>query len=371
MQYDEESQSIEVRKSEYRNRGELKMATKRQKMRHQNGFGSIVKLSGRRRKPYGVRITVGWEDGKQVRKYLGYYSSEVEALIALAEYHKSGVDIDLTKLTLRELFDHWMKEQEKRDITDNAKRNHNMAYMRLGKLGDMPVNKVKATHLQKWMDGIDLKPSSKGKLRSTMAMVFQHAVENDIVSKNYARFIKIEEKVEKTGSVFTDEEIKTLWKHSDEELARITLILIYTGFRIGELLHMEREDIHLDEQYMVGGSKTEAGKDRKVPIHDEIIPLVKEQLGDNRWLIQNTRGNPVPYPNLSVRFNKYMEMLGMDHRFHDTRKTAISLMHTAEIPMETIKIIVGHAGYDVTTKVYLYKNIQELVNTINKVKIEK
>ena len=40
-------------------------------MRHQNGFGSIVKLSGARRKPYALRITVGWEDGKQVRKYLG------------------------------------------------------------------------------------------------------------------------------------------------------------------------------------------------------------------------------------------------------------------------------------------------------------
>lgn len=37
-------------------------------MIHQNGFGSIVKLIGARRKPYAVRITVGWKDGKQVRK---------------------------------------------------------------------------------------------------------------------------------------------------------------------------------------------------------------------------------------------------------------------------------------------------------------
>lgn len=67
-------------------------------MRHQNGFGSIHKLGGNRRKPYAVRITVGWKDGKQVRKYLGFYKTQPEALLALAEYHKGEFDIDLSKL---------------------------------------------------------------------------------------------------------------------------------------------------------------------------------------------------------------------------------------------------------------------------------
>jgi hypothetical protein len=58
------------------------MAKKKQQFRHENGFGSIVKLSGNRRKPFAVRITTGWKDGKQIRKYLGYYKSEAEAAIA-------------------------------------------------------------------------------------------------------------------------------------------------------------------------------------------------------------------------------------------------------------------------------------------------
>lgn len=343
-------------------------------MRNENGFGSIVcldKTGKKRRKPWAVRITRGWKDGKQVRKYIGYYRTQTEALVALAEYHKSGVDIDLSKLTLKELFEHWLKEQEKRNITEKAKKNHYVAYNRLGKLGDVPINKIKATHLQQWMDEIELKPSTKGKLKSTMGMVFEYATQNDIIGKNYAKFIKIEEKVEKTGAIFTDEEIKTLWEHSDDKIARILLILIYTGMRIGEILHMTKDTIYLDESYMVGGSKTEAGKDRVIPIHKDILPLVKTQLSDNKWLVQNSRGNPVHYTNLGVETRQYLEKLNMNHRFHDTRKTAVSLMHSSGIPMETIKIIVGHAGYDVTDKVYLYKNIHELVATINKVKIEK
>jgi integrase len=343
-------------------------------MRNQNGFGSIVcldKTGKKRRKPWAVRITTGWKGGRQERKYLGYYRTQAEALIALAEYHKNGVDIDLTKVTLKELFDKWLEDQDKRKISDSAKRNHLMAYQRLGSLGEIPINKIKAVHLQKWMDDIDLKPSTKIKIRSTMNMIFDYATQNDIVSKNYAKFIKIEEKIEKTGSIFTDEEIQALWKHSEEPIARMLLILIYTGMRIGELLQMNKDTIHLDECYMVGGSKTEAGKDRVIPIHNDILPLVKMQLGDNKWLYQTSKGNPTNYSNLSPVANKYMLKLGMNHKFHDARKTAISLMHTAGIPMETIKIIVGHAGTDVTEKVYLYKNIHELVETVNRMKIKK
>ena len=141
--------------------------------------------------------------------------------------------------------------------------------------------------------------------------------------------------------------------------------------RIGELLQMNRDTINLDEGYMVGGSKTEAGRDRVIPLHQDIIPLVKTQLGDNKWLVQTNRGNPVAYTNLVQLFKPYMSKLGMNHKFHDARKTAISLMHSAGIPMETIKIIVGHAGTNVTEKVYLFKNKHELVKVINTMKIPK
>lgn len=351
--------------SEYRNRGESEMAKKRQKLRHQNGFGSIVKLSGRRRKPYGVRITVGWEDGKQIRKYLGYYSSEVDALLALAEYHKNGVDIDLTNLTLKEIFERWLQIQENRTLSRSALATHKMAYNRLGKLGNLPIKTVKTTHLQKWLDEIDLKPATKGKLRSTMGMVFEYATQNDIVSKNYAKYLKIDEKIEKIGKVFTEEEIQELWKHAQEEEGRILLILIYTGMRIGELLDITKDDVNWDKQYMVGGSKTEAGRNRIIPLHRKIVPLVKQQLGDNHWMVQTVNGGKTLYNTVSFRNAKFLTHLGMEHKFHDTRKTAISLMHTAGIPMETIKLIVGHSGSDVTEKVYLYKHPEELVKIIN------
>ena len=50
-------------------------------MRLPNGYGSIYKIGGKRRKPFAVRITTGWEDnGKQIIKYLGTFRTRAEAL---------------------------------------------------------------------------------------------------------------------------------------------------------------------------------------------------------------------------------------------------------------------------------------------------
>lgn len=339
-------------------------------MRNENGFGSIVcldKTGKKRRKPWAVRITTGWKNGKQQRQYLGYYRTQAEALVALAEYHKNGVNLDVTKLTLGEVYDQWIKRKEM-TISKSALSTHKMAYDRFGNMVNMPMKDIKKVHLQNWLDGIDLKPASKGKIRSTMHQLFEYAVAYDIVQKNYAKDLEITEKIEKTGAVFTEEEIKILWENVDDQMAQYTLILIYTGLRIGELLAMKGDTIYLDEGYMVGGSKTEAGKDRVIPLHKKIIPLVERNL-ENNYLVYSKRSGAFTYNGIRPRFEKLMAKLGMNHKIHDTRKTAVSIMHSAGIPMETIRMIVGHSAKGVTEAVYLYKEPHELVEAINTIEM--
>lgn len=341
-------------------------------MKLANGSGSIIcldKTGKKRRKPWAVRITSGWKNGKQVRKYLGYYRTQHEALIALAEYHKNSYDIDMSKLTLGEIYDKWISRIEHK-ISQNALNAHNMAKMRFGKMADVPIVKIKADQLQDWMDSIELKPSSKIRLKSTMNQVFNYAIKNGIITTNYVQYVEINEKIEKTGKIFTDEELQTLWENKDDPTVRWILILIYTGMRIGELLQMTSSTMFLSSSYMVGGLKTEAGKDRTIPIHDEIMPLVKEQLGRAKFLMRNSKGNKLTYQTALRHFEAIMDKFGWDHKPHDTRKTAVSLMHSAGIPIETIRVIVGHSGKGVTEQVYLYKTPKELVEAINTIDIK-
>lgn len=341
-------------------------------MKHTNGFGSIVcldKSGKKRRKPWAVRITTGWDGNKQIRKYLSYHETQVEALMALAEYHKNGVNIDVSNLTLNDVFDKWLERLKKRDVSDNFIRSHNMAKNRFGTLGDTPIKDIRTIHLQNWMDGINLKPRSKVNIRGTMVQVYKYAVTNDIIVKNYAEGIEVNEKVEAVGAVFTNEEIKTLWEHKDDEYVQRILILIYTGMRVNELLKMQRDHINLEESYAIGGSKTEAGKNRIIPFHDKILEIVKEQLGEHKYVTRSSQSDSLSYNSMLRQFNITMEKLGMKHKIHDTRKTAVSIMHSAGLPMEVIRMIVGHSGKGVTEKVYLFKDAKELVDAVNTITI--
>lgn len=339
-------------------------------MKLQNGAGSIVcldKSGKKRRKPYAVRITSGWKDGKQQRKYIGYYATQKEAILALAEYHSGTVDLDLSRITVEDLFDRWIKRVEKKNLSESVVRTHKMTKTRLGYLGKKPVKELKAAHWQTWLDNIDLKPASKKKIRNTVQQMLDYAVNNDVIQKNYARGLEINKKVEKTGSVFTKEELELLWSKSDIKEVQQLLIMIYTGMRIGEMLKIHRDQIHFDEHYIIGGLKTKAGKDRIIPLHDKIIPFVKQQLGDNTWLIQSSHGTAMTYQNASRKYNDLFAKFGMTHKAHDCRKTAVSIMHSAGIPMEVIRIIIGHSGKGVTESVYLFKSPSELVDYINEV----
>lgn len=343
-------------------------------MKNANGFGSIVcldKTGKKRRKPWGVRITTGWKDNKQVRKYLGFYATQTEALIALAEYHKNGVDMDLSKLTLDDVYQRWIERVEKKGLSDSVLRTHKMTYNKLGNLLRKPIKNIKTAHLQTWLDELDVKPGTKNKMKSTLIQIFEYAATNDIIMKNYAKFLEINGKTEKTGAIFTPNEIKQLWTMTDRVEARCLLIMMYTGMRIGELLDIKREHINFEDQYIIGGNKTEAGKNRVIPIHNDLMDLIKQQLGDNKWLIQNTRGGKMVYTSMHLNHSNFMNEIGQSHKFHDTRKTAVSLMHSANIPIETIRVIVGHSGKGVTEKIYLYKDPKELVEIINTMKINK
>ncbi len=67
-------------------------------MKLPNGYGSVVKLFGKRRKPYIVRKTVGWhydkEKDKQVQEMItiGYTATKAEGLQMLAEYNNNPFD---------------------------------------------------------------------------------------------------------------------------------------------------------------------------------------------------------------------------------------------------------------------------------------
>ncbi len=77
-------------------------------MKSPNGYGSVSKLSGNRRRPFVVRKTKGFDlRGYPVYETIGYYETREDGLIALAQFNKDPYDIQQAKITLEELFSKW------------------------------------------------------------------------------------------------------------------------------------------------------------------------------------------------------------------------------------------------------------------------
>ena len=80
-------------------------------MKHPNGYGTVFKLAGQRRKPYAVCVTIGRKpDGKLERKYIGYFPTRREAISALAAYNDNPFDVrarDTTPSSLRRECSAW------------------------------------------------------------------------------------------------------------------------------------------------------------------------------------------------------------------------------------------------------------------------
>ena len=66
----------------------------------------------------------------------------------------------------------------------------------------------------------------------------------------------------------------------DEPWVDSVLVFLYTGFRISELLDLKTVNVDLDANTIKGGMKTKAGKDRIVPIHSRIAPIISGRVAD-------------------------------------------------------------------------------------------
>jgi integrase len=362
-------------------------------MKMPNGFGSVYKVKNRKlRKPWMARITEGFreENGKVVQKKrcLGYYETKADAMNALTEYNKNRYNISYRELTFEDCWEMWRNSKDTKNISESTLKGYDFTYKRipesikLAKMSDIKLNDY-----QQFFNEMDRSYNTKRKTKSALVLLYEHLIKNEFTVVNIASRIELG----KSGRpdkvlVFTDEEIQSLWDEyeaSGNEWITTVLILIYSGVRIGELLSLKVEDIHLEDQYFdVIKSKTEAGV-RSVPIHDCLIPFFKHWMAyEHEYLIttnKNIKTNT--YKRTKVSYDNYrdsywdqiVDKLNLNPILtpHATRKTCISLLTRAEVIPTKIKLIVGHAGaLTLTEKVYTHIDIKELVKAINKIEIK-
>lgn len=335
-------------------------------MKNPNGYGSVFKLSGNRRKPYVAKQSATYDDeGRPIQKVIGYYATRKEAMQALALFNANPYDIDSSKTTVAELFEIFKKRRYDK-ISQSGISVYNAAYKHLSPIHNKSIGALKTYELQSLLDSINRGNQTKSHVQTLLNQMFNIAIELDIVQKNYAKFLKLEPKTKSDiHSPFTNEEIERLWCNIDKPWVDTVLIMIYTGMRPSEMLTLKKEDINLKDRFMTGGLKTKAGKNRQIPICKKILSLIKTRYNDSETYLVEFGGKKLSYSKYMEVFRKCLYECGMHHLPHDGRHTFITLMDNLNVNSNVIKKIVGHSSQDITSAVYTHKSLDVLLEAVD------
>lgn len=327
-----------------------------------NGTGSVYKLpNGKWRAIKVIGYYMG-EDGKKHKKTVSRsdFKTKKEAMNNLPLLNGEMRKQDIT---IADLYKQW-SDTHFRNIGKSKISTYKTAYKKISKIYFSKIRDLRLNDLQPIVDDVKGAFYPKQDVKVLLNNLYRYAMINDYCEKNYAEYIKLPPLDTSKKDAFNSEEIQKLW--NDYENGNLftgyVLIMIYTGMRYGEIAIITRDCIHLDKQYMVGGIKTEAGKNRQILIANKILPIVTD--------LYNTGNQKLMDIPKEQFYDKYWEMIDRTGvrklTPHCCRHTCATALAEEGIPPATIKEILGHRNYS-TTLGYTHISLENKLAAINKI----
>ena len=215
--------------------------------------------------------------------------------------------------------------------------------------------------------------SGLAKIKVLLGLLYQYAMENDIINKNYAEFLILPKKPKGVKDCFNDLELKKIENAVGKiPFADCVYFMCYTGLRITEFLTLNQFSVHRVGKVcaLYGGIKTEAGKNKIVPVHHKIQKILDDWLSRKGKTIF-CRPDGSPYSANYFRKSCYypaLEQIGVRRLSpHATRRTCATLMSKANVREEDFIAMMGHADFAVDIDSYIRQSAEKLSVSMEKV----
>lgn len=248
-----------------------------------------------------------------------------------------------------------------------------MKVIQLIKITDLTIEIMQDTiDTQKMKDGSPITYYPARDMKVLLSHLFTVAIQRSQETFNRSQYIELPDAPNAKREVFTEEEMAKFWDDYNGqnpggatepyEFTGYILIMSYTGMRIGELYKVEKQNIHIDERYMIGGEKSAAGIDREIPLSMSIINVVKHFYEINsRGLVQrNLWGFYEDYWNT-------LERLGIRELPPQTcRHTYFTMMAQREVHPALIAAMGGHAQYETAIDNYNRLPLNDKISAADK-----
>lgn len=381
-----------------------------------NGRGTI------RQRPDGLweaRFTVGFDPGTGKQKQRSVYGKSQKdvrkKMTAALKQLDDNSYLDADKRTVGQYLDAWLTEYvepvRKPYTVDNYRRSIDLHLK--PNLGAIRLQELRPEDIQRMVRRFTTGDKKAGSQRSqkplspktiknivgVLSSALQEAVNNQIIPRNPAQFVKLPAVRQKEIEALTIDQIAAFVEAAHTSLYYAPLACcLFLGLREGEVLGLAWEHIdfenrkinvcqQLQREKTKGGKlylmdSTKNGKSRVLDVPDFLIDILKEaqrrqllaQIAAgpawcNTWglCFTNKIGEPITPKVLFDQFKKLAAAAGIPNaRVHDLRHTNATLALVNGDDVKTVQANMGHATAAFTLQRYVHATEQMKRDSANR-----
>ena len=334
-----------------------------------------------------------------------YGTSKVECKRKAREYLESKVQgkCNTSKITLNEYMDEWLQTYKRMTVEPSSYARLVSVFIHQIKdgIGKKRLSEISTEDIQRLINDHALgcggkKPLAKSGLKRIMHLLgpcFAHAVKSGVISKNPCQDVVVPK--ESNIKVKTKEQFAL----SDDEIIRfkeaafvctkngkiryrdalVLVVMIGTGLRVGEMLALTWDDVHLDENYihvhntlqtgLLGEEKTrvkdgtKTSAERMLPLNENLrcyLCLIREtnkERGIESVYVACTEVGTMQDPaNIKRSLGRLLKRANLPSNVtpHTLRHTFGSALIRAGVGIEVVSRLMGHANIMVTYTKYIH-----------------
>ena len=146
--------------------------------------------------------------------------------------------------------------------------------------GACRLSEVRTVKVEEWLKSLPLSPASKTKIKSTMSVLYSHAIRHEWLTFNPIAKVRASQKRLREKDVLEPEEFQALLEQLSVRDRAMVLLAASAGLRRSELVALTWNDLDTDRMEVsiwrsyvrsrFGNTKTEASK-KPVPLHPTVL----------------------------------------------------------------------------------------------------
>lgn len=233
--------------------------------------------------------------------------------------------------------------------------------------GGVPIVEIHKTDVIRWRDDLSARVAATyvNSLVGTLSSAFTWFVDQRWLERNPCHRVKMLVRPQRVFPWLQNgEQVTRLIAECTPNIRTIVAVLIGTGMRLDEGLHLHWDDIDLEHRLITvhrgRRGMTKSGKLRRVPIFDSVLPVLKAMRlsrGTNVMLWPGGKpGKALSQAAVWKPFKRAVDHAGLDERMriHDLRHSFASLFLLDGGDIFKLSRILGHSSVVITEKTYAH-----------------